>query len=167
MTPTLPNKQYDVVLHPLYEAIEDSEEYLNDPILMKYSEQRHGHHTAEMMEQYVKSFDHHNDHIWRISTPGWQAVGTITARRDVNNKIANLGILVWSQGSGFGTRAWQIVSDWLLSDGIRKIEAGTMAANGAMLRIFERTGMHYEAKIKDHFLLDGKPTDLIMAARFK
>lgn len=174
MTPILHHKEGAktlLSLYPLYEPIEGMEDHLNNPTLMKYSEQRHRGHTPRSMIGYVRSFDHYNDHLWRIQAPVTEDrcsnVGTVTAYRDRPNGVANVGILVWIGKRGYGTMAWELVCDWLLSDGIRKIEAGTMETNTAMLKVFERSDMEVEAVIKDHFIFEGRPVNLILAARYK
>jgi RimJ/RimL family protein N-acetyltransferase len=50
-------------------------------------------------------------------------------------------------------------------NGVRKITAGTMEANRAMLSIFRKTGMIEDGVRKAHFLLDGTPVDCVYAAR--
>ena len=64
--------------------------------------------------------------------------------------------------------AWSLVVDWLLgAGGMRKVVAGTMAANKAMLRVMERSGMAIEARHSRHLLLDGEEMDVVSGARFK
>ena len=41
-----------------------------------------------------------------------------------------------------------------------------MASNIPMIKIFGKTGMVIEGRRRAHFLLDGKPEDLILAAKF-
>lgn len=85
------------------------------------------------------------------------------------NGVADVGILIGHAQilrEGYGTEAWQVVCDWLLSDGVRKIEAGCMATNLGMLKIFERTKMSIEGIRLGHFIQDGEPVNMIMAGRF-
>lgn len=120
----------------------------------------------------MDSFDHVKTHIWEISCLMFgydRPIGTMTACRDLINGTADVGILIGameSWGQGYGTEAWQCVCDWLLSDGVRKIEAGAMLTNSAMLKIFNSTGMFIDGVRVGHFIKDGQPVNMVMAGRF-
>lgn len=134
----------------------DYSSWLNDRDVVRYSEQRHFKHTAKSVQSYLDGFDHLSSHIWAIHlvTEDRRHVGNITAHRDVNNNIADMGIMIGDKsvwGQGIGTLAWETISNWLLGDGIRKIEAGCMATNSGMIKIFDRTGMKFEGKRDQHF----------------
>ena len=138
--------------------------WLCNESVTKYSEQRHYSHTPETQYRFLTGFQDSDDHFWEIrrnATP----IGSITAYLDVPNRTANVGIMigepsVW--GQGYGPEAWETVCNFLFENGTRKIEAGCMAANRAMLRIFDKTGFRYEATIGGHFLLNGNPEDKVM-----
>jgi RimJ/RimL family protein N-acetyltransferase len=150
-------------------AIDSHVEWLSDPVIMRYSEQRHRRHSQISQWAYIQSFDHVANHIWEISAlvDGYDLpVGTITAQRDLNNRTAEVGILLGYPGHGYGSEAWMAVSDWLFTDGVRKIEAGAMSTNIAMLKIFERAGMVNEGVRTDHFLQDGTPVHMTMVGKF-
>ena len=140
-------------------------DWLNNKELMKYSEQRHIKHTISSQRHYLKSFDGENSFWWEINANS-QPVGSITAFCDWPNKTADIGLLIAQQGNGYGTEAWQVIIDWLFERGIRKIEAGCMASNAPMIKVFSKTGMVIEGRRRQHFLLDGKAEDMILAARF-
>jgi ribosomal-protein-alanine N-acetyltransferase len=135
--------------------------WLHDESVVKYSEQRHRQHTEKSQYDYLCSFGGDN-HIWEIQRDT-VPIGTITAYRDPHNRVANLGIMigetkVW--GQGYGPEAWEAVCNYLFEDGIRKIEAGCMAANLAMERILRKNGFSFEGTSGGHFLLNGKPEDM-------
>jgi ribosomal-protein-alanine N-acetyltransferase len=139
--------------------------WLNDPAVVRYSEQRHRRHTRESCLAFVGSIDHERAHMWAISNG--RHIGNITAHRDLPNRTADVGILLGEPdewGKGYGSEAWKAVCDWLLANGTRKVTAGTMEANRGMLRIFEKSGMTIEAVRPDYFLLDGKPTGMVLAS---
>lgn len=146
--------------------------WLNDPEVMKYSEQRHRQHTLESGRAYWQSF---------IDTPHFflaveatatapSHIGTMTVYVDVPNKVADVGIMIGerdSWGQGFGLEAWQAVCRWLLNDRkIRKITAGTVRKNKAMLAIMERVGMKSDGIRQEERLIDGKPMDVVHMALF-
>ncbi len=166
-TPTL--SAGNVTLAPLYHATKENVGWLRNPANVQFSEQRHLDHTLVTSQRYIRAFNHTTDHIWcirRISDN--VAVGNISAHRDLANQIADVGILIdqhfW--GRGYGTEAWSTVLDYLLHD-LRKVEAGTMATNLGMIRIFERSGMVREGERPSHFLVDGNPTSMVYYGKFK
>ena len=143
--------------------------WLNNPEVVKYSEQRHRKHSRQSCTAFANSIDHENDHMWAIYAKSHH-IGNISARRDVPNQVAEISILIGERsvwGSGYGAEAWRECCDWLLSDGVRKIIAGTMALNYAMIGVFNKTGMNIECVRKGEFLLDGEPIDLVMASRWR
>jgi RimJ/RimL family protein N-acetyltransferase len=144
-------------------------DWLNDPDVVRYSEQRHRLHTREACLAYVRSFDQLRAHLWAILESG-DHIGNISAHRNEPNATADVGILIGVRerhGHGLGCEAWCAVCDWLLATGIRKITAGTMAANGAMLRVFAKAGMIEEARLRQQVLLDDRPEDVVRVARFR
>ena len=143
--------------------------WLNDPEVVKFSEQRHRRHTLASQRKYISSFDQKASILWAVCVLKMQ-IGSITAHCDWNNRVANVGIMVGDKsywGKQCGSSAWAQACDILFSAGIRKIEAGCCASNKGMLGIFKKTGMKVEARIKDHFLVDGKPVDMILVGKWK
>ncbi len=139
--------------------------WLNDKRLMRYSEQRHMEHTLETQHSFLNGFPGES-YVWLIREDdgsGVYDIGTMTAHIDEPNGLANLGILIGVPGRGYGTTAWKAVMEFLDTlDFIRKIECGTMRQNMAMRCLAMSAGMSVEAFIPNHFLLDGKPEDLVI-----
>jgi len=147
--------------------------WLNDPATVRYSEQRHRHHTLETCRAYAASFEHGASYFWAIVArdPALGHIGNITATVDAANRVADLAIMVGearARGQGYGLEAWMRACEFLLSEaGLRKVTAGTMATNLAMLKVMERSGMIEEGRRKAQFLFEGRPVDLVMAALFR
>lgn len=147
--------------------------WLNDPEVVRYSEQRHKHHTLASCRAYWKSFQGTPNFFWALLTKEVPPthIGTMTGYVDEANGVADVGILIGERGSwgkGFGLEAWQAVCSWLLDDqGVRKVTAGTVATNKAMIAIMERSGMVADGVRKSHYLVDGKPVDVVHMALFK
>ena len=109
----------------------------------------------------------------RLQEPLWAIVrredgaylGTISATIDRPNRIADLGILIGARGcsrQGYGGEAWCSAMRYLIESGMRKIEAGAMETNTAMIRIFE-TSMRIEGRRPAHFWDGRRTVDLILA----
>jgi RimJ/RimL family protein N-acetyltransferase len=132
--------------------------WLNDPDVVRYSEQRHEKHDAESQQFYITETDIFREIHVRDYPDGdgnRKFIGTITASIDKNNSVADVGILIGAKeewGKGYGTEAWTAFCEHLLTHGIRKIEAGCMSANFGMLRIFRKYGMFHEGHRTHHFL---------------
>lgn len=144
--------------------------WLNDADVVRYSELRHRKHSRADTQAYVRSFDHRTAHLWAIVSCDAAHIGNISAHRDAANATADIGILIGARDGhrqGYGTEAWQAVCTWLFDTGVRKVTAGTMAANQPMRRVFEKCGMSVEGIKKGQFLLDGRPEDLVQVALFR
>lgn len=143
--------------------------WLNDPIVVRYSEQRHLKHTHDSCVRYLQScsISSHLFYAIILMHDLNEHIGNITAYIDPYNKIADLAILIGEKnhwGKGYGLEAWKAMSDYLLTSGIRKVTAGTMASNHGMLKIMQRSGMKIEGRRYKHFLHEGKEEDLIFSA---
>ncbi|SDE00327.1 GNAT family N-acetyltransferase [Rhodospira trueperi] len=147
--------------------------WLNDPVLMRFSEQRHRQHTIESCRAYRDSFAGTPNHLWAIeeTDQGLGHIGNINAYVDVPNSLADVGILIGAaaaRGGGFGLEAWLAVLDHLMNtQGLRKVAAGCIAENTAMLRIMEGSGMVEDGRRRCHYLVDGRDVDIVHAAAFR
>jgi len=146
--------------------------WLNDRETVRYSEQRHRRHTIESCRQYFDTVRKSPNWILAIllKSDGPAHIGNIGVTFDRANRTADIAILIGEsagRGQGYGKEAWSAVMAHLLGPAeIRKVTAGTMAANSAMIALATSSGMHEEARLKGHFLLDGRPVDCIRFARF-
>jgi [ribosomal protein S5]-alanine N-acetyltransferase len=163
--------------HTLLEsfAVEDiSAQYvawLNDPEVVRYSNQRFITHTAHSCTLYVRNFKGSVSKLFKIIRKSdATTIGTITAHINQFHQTADLGILIGersSWGKGLGGDAWFALLNALLSlRQIRKVTAGTMDCNQSMIRVIQKSGMKLEAVRSKQELLDGKPQDILYFAKF-
>jgi [ribosomal protein S5]-alanine N-acetyltransferase len=146
--------------------------WLNDPEVVRYSEQRHKRHTLESCRQYWQSFKDSPHSFWAITTVDKEFghIGTITAYIDAYNLTASVGIMIGERrvwGQGYGLEAWVAVCHHLIYEGIRKVTAGTLALNEGMLKIMEKSGMVPDGRWHRHCLVEGEEVDIIFAALFR
>ena len=97
-------------------------------------------------------------------------IGTITAHVDPYNDVADVGIMIGEKnlwGNGYGPEAWQAFCDYLLGNGIRKVECGCMSINFGMKHICRKTGMNYEGRRFAHFLVGEDTVDMLYFGRFQ
>jgi RimJ/RimL family protein N-acetyltransferase len=146
--------------------------WLNDPMVVRFSNQRFLTHDRVSCLRYLDSFagtDNLFLSVRRLDTD--QAIGTMTAYVSTHHGTVDVGILigdtsVW--GGGYGQDAWNTFTNWLLAqDSIRKLTAGTLACNVAMIRTMKRSEMQPDGVRKAQEIVDGVPQDIWHFARFR
>jgi len=170
--PTLETKRLTLVPFADAHLTERYVGWLNDPEVVRYSEQRHRRHSGESCRAFVAAFADGPNHLWAIvaKDPALGHIGNINSDVDAANRTADVAIVIGEKkawGRGLGAEAWMAVVDFLLgAGGMRKVTAGAMAENKAMLGILRKAGMAEEARRRAQFVLDGRPVDAVLVARF-
>ena len=145
--------------------------WLNDPQVVRYSNQRFRSHSVQTCQEYLQSFQRSSNLFFsvRLRSNG-QMVGTATAYISVPHGTADIGLLIGNReqwGKGVGLDAWKTLMDCLLKRySIRKVTGGTLRANMGMVRIMERTGMELEAVRSRQQIVEGEAQDELYFARF-
>lgn len=171
-TQTLESSRLILVPHSIGAVTQRQVDWLNDPDVVQFSEQRHRKHTIDTQLRYVASFPP-SAYLWLITMKpeaSLSDIGTLTADIDRHNKIANMGILigeksVWKQG--YGLEAWTAAMDWLFEAGIRKVEAGCNEHNHAMCNLCFKAGMRAEGYLAQHFLTETGPAGMFLFGRVR
>ncbi|HMO67563.1 MAG TPA: GNAT family N-acetyltransferase, partial [Novosphingobium sp.] len=105
--------------------------WLNDPAVVRYSEQRHRRHDFASCEAYFRSIRASGNLFLAIEAkdPAIGHCGNMTASFDPPNRTCDLSIMVGeaaARGTGIGSMAWCAMVDWLLGPGgQRRVTAGT------------------------------------------
>lgn len=147
--------------------------WLNDPEVMRFSENRHRRHTLDSCRAYWRSFDATPHLLWAIVARDAAIghVGNVSAHVEEVHGLADIGILIGERaawGQGFASEAWLALCEHLVrSRGLRKITAGALASNGAMLRVMQKAGMVEDGRRRAHYLCDGGPVDVVHCALFR
>lgn len=167
---TLPLKGDKVVVR-LFVAGDLSDAYiswLNNPEIVRFSNQRFVKHDIASVRRYFESFACSSNVFLAIEDAKNQMhVGTMTVYVQPHHGTADVGILVAENGNGFGKEAWGMVTKWLLETcKVRKVTAGTLSSNYAMIRLMEHSGMHLEAIRYAQEVIEGKPQDILYFAKF-
>ncbi len=144
--------------------------WLNDPEVVRYSEQRHKRHTLESCRAYFESFEGTPNMFLAIEKKeDGKHIGNINVYFDTPNNTADMGIIIGEKaewGRGYASEAWNAVISHLLATGIRKITAGTMASNKAMLALMKKAGMVPDGTFNRQFLWEGDEIDMVHFAIF-
>lgn len=145
--------------------------WLNDPEIVKYSNQRFVRHTRESCLRYFHSFAGTPNMFLSVRrSADDSAIGTMTAYVSAHHKTVDIGILIGHRavwGGGVGQDAWNTLLNWFMTQSeIRKATAGTMRCNTGMVKLMERSGMTLEAVRPAQELLDGVPQDMLYFGKF-
>ncbi len=163
-----------VVLSPF--SVEDiTDEYvawLNDPEVVKYSNQRFVSHTLESCRRYYQGFaGSANLFVSVRSKADGTAIGTMTAYVSPHHQTVDIGIMIGCRsvwGTGMGQDAWNTLLNWFIGERrVRKVTAGTMRCNAPMVKLMERSAMTLEAIRPQQELLDGVPQDMLYFGKFR
>ena len=145
--------------------------WLNDPEVVKYSNQRFIRHTIESSIAYLKTFNN-SSYIFLFINSCDQDIplGTLTIYYSPQHQTADVGILIGEKslwGNGYGQDAWDTIIKLLSRlPGIRKITAGAISANIGMVNLMIRSEMSFEAAKMGQELLNEVPVDLHYYAKF-
>lgn len=145
--------------------------WLNDPVTMRFSNQRFLRHDRRSCERYLATFKDSPNLFYSVRDKATcNAIGTLTAYVSTVHGTADMGILIGNssaQGKGFGLDAWMTLMTHLQDQcNIRKITAGTLACNTAMLRLAAKAGMVPDGQRKLQEVVDGVPQDMLYFAKF-
>ena len=144
--------------------------WLNDPEIVKFSQQRFVEHTIETCRQYFQSKQCVPKTFMAIEVldnETWIHIGNIGVDLNLNDKTADLSILIGEralQNKGVGTTAWTLgIKHCFREFQIDCITAGTMEPNLAMQRIFKKSNMVIDAVLPGRYLLNGRRVGMVCA----
>ncbi len=141
-------------IQPTLDRIKTIVGWLNDPEVIKFSEQRLMKHTeATQWEYFTFLMDDPDRSYWTICLHGdpesdddgrYRLIGSITADFNKRNDAANLGIMIGDKscwGHGYGIEAMAAIINHLSGEGVRRFEIGTMKENERMIKLATACGM--------------------------
>ena len=146
--------------------------WLNDPLVVRYSDQRFRRHTREACLSYLRSFEGTDDQFFLVRTlAGDRPVGTIVAHVATPHGTADIGILIGERdcwGQSIGLDAWRTLMQFLFQEkGLRKVTGGTLRCNVGMIKVMERSGMRHEATRYRQQIVEGTEQDILYYAKFR
>jgi RimJ/RimL family protein N-acetyltransferase len=146
--------------------------WLNDPEVVKYSNQRFFLHNTDTCLEYFLSFIGTNNIYLAIYLKEENLyVGTMTVYISIAHETADIGILIGDKknwGKGIGQEAWVLMVDWLIKVAkVRKVTGGAIRSNVHMTKIMVNSGMKNDGVRVEQELLDGKPQDIVYFAKFR
>lgn len=147
-------------------------QWLNDPELMRFSNQRFLRHSPESCARYLATFESTDNLFVAVERESdGRLIGTMTVYFDARHGRADVGILIGepsARGCGFGLEAWIAMMGYLFDvRWVRKITAGAMAENTAMCRLAERAGMQIDGIRRRHNMCEDRAVDVVHYAAFR
>ena len=141
--------------------------WLNNPAVLRYSNQRFRTHNVETCEAYLSSFIQ-TDNMFLAIYRESEFVGTMNVYVSQAHKTADMGIMIGYQcwGKGIGTDAWTTLMRYLFQSGIRKVTGGALRCNTAMVNIMMKSGMKPDGVRVAQELVNGEPEDILHFAMF-
>ena len=137
--------------------------WLNDHNHMRYSNQRFKTHDEKTTLEYMKTFLNTPNKFFSIKSNSI-LIGTLTLYFE-GDGIANAGILIGTEhaGKGYGKETWKILVDEICPElKIKKLMAGTLSVNRAMLEVFEKTGLTFYEKLEKTEVYEDTLCDVII-----
>jgi RimJ/RimL family protein N-acetyltransferase len=146
--------------------------WLNDPVVTRYSNQRFVRHDRSSCLRYLASFTGSRNLFLSVERlDDNRAIGTMTAYVSEHHGTVDVGILIGDRsvwGKGCGQDAWDTLTGWLLAQPyVRKVTAGTLAANTGMIRLAEKSGMTFEGRRVRQEIVEGEEVDILHYGRFR
>ena len=144
--------------------------WLNDPFVYQFLETRHCKQTLETIRQFVESVNSNpSEHLFGIFLDGKHIGNIKLGPINSNHPVADVSLFIGdrqSWGMGYATQAIRLVSEFGFDSlGLIKLSAGAYAENIGSIRAFEKAEYQTEGRRRNHYLLDGKPSDIILLGR--
>ena len=145
--------------------------WLNDPEVVKFSNQRFLRHTSRTSLEYLKSFDDTDNLLLAVYLKDTEKyIGTMSVYFSVAHETADIGLMIGDKAywySGVGGDAWSTVLSFLLDIlKIRKVTGGTLECNSGMVKILTKSGMKPDGVRIAHELIDHQPHNVLHFAKF-
>lgn len=145
--------------------------WLNDPQVVKYSNQRFMHHDFESCSAYHQSFkDSKNLFLAIHLKDNNKFIGTMTVYYSSSYMVADLGLMIGNTsywGKGIGQEVWQMMMTYLLEiKKIPKVTGGALSSNLGMVNIMKKTGMQLDSERLKSELVNDLPINTLYFAKF-
>jgi len=137
----------------------------------RFSEQRFQVQTVESCSDYIDWMEKKGNILLAIIDKKSKThIGNIGLQFNRNHETVDVSILIGDvrfKSTGRAFEAWSaVLSELVKNKAARKITAGTLAVNKAMLNLMENSGMVPDGMRKKHQIFEGEPVDVIHYAIF-
>ncbi len=143
--------------------------WLNDPEINRFLESRHRKSSQRSVRAFIaKMTASDSDYLFAICLRrGDRHIGNIRLGPiRSEHRLAELSLYIGEReawGKGYGGETVALVTRHAFEDlGLNKAMGRMYAANKASIRAFFRAGYREEGRLREHYLFDGKPMDVVV-----
>ncbi len=143
--------------------------WLNDPEINRFLESRHRESSEESVRAFVDRITARDgDYLFaiRLAQDGRHIGNVRLGPIRAEHRLAELSLYIGDRaawGQGYGGETVALVTRFAFEAlRLNKTMGRCYAANEASIRAFLRAGYREEGRLRKHYLLDGKPMDLVV-----
>ena len=143
--------------------------WLNDPEINRFLESRHSESSEESVRAFVDRIAARDgDYLFaiRLAQDGRHIGNVRLGPIRAEHRLAELSLYIGDRaawGRGYGGETVALVTRFAFEAlHLNKTIGRSYAANEASIRAFLRAGYRQEGRLRAHYLLDGKPMDLVV-----
>ena len=143
--------------------------WLNDPEINRFLESRHSESSEDSVRAFVDRVTARDgDYLFAIRlAPDGRHIGNVRLGPiRAEHRLAELSLYIGDRsawGRGYGGETVALVTRFAFEAlHLNKTMGRSYAANEASIRAFLRAGYRQEGRLRAHYLLDGKPMDLVV-----
>lgn len=146
--------------------------WLNDPAVVRFSNQRFRRHTRQTALDYLQSFKGTENLFLAVYLKNDNKyIGTMNVYFSAAHETADIGIMIGDRacwGAGVGSDAWLTMLSFLLDTvKVRKVTGGALGCNAGMIKIMAKAGMKPDGVRMAQELMDSQPQDILHFAKFR
>jgi RimJ/RimL family protein N-acetyltransferase len=124
--------------------------------------------VAEEFDWYVSKRQDPDTILWSIEAADGALLGNVELRLSPLNRRADVGIGIFDRqrwGEGYGTEAMRLVLDYAFGElELNRVELTADEENTRAIRSYEKCGFVREGLLREHRLIDGRPSDCVAMA---
>ncbi len=124
--------------------------------------------VAEEFDWYMSKRQDPDTILWSIEAEDGALLGNVELRLRPLDRRAEVGIGIFDRqhwGEGYGTEAMSLVLDFAFRDlKLNRVELTTDEENVRALRSYEKCGFVREGLLREHRLIEGRPSDSVAMA---
>lgn len=143
--------------------------WLNDPEINRFLESRHSESSEESVRAFVDRIAARDgDYLFaiRLAQDGRHIGNVRLGPIRAEHRLAELSLYIGDRaawGRGYGGETVALVTRFAFEAlHLNKTIGRSYAANEASTRAFLRAGYRQEGRLREHYLLDGEPMDLVV-----
>jgi len=146
-------------------------DWLNDPNVNQFLETRHQIQNQGTISEFISTISlNPNAYLLAIIDKKTNHhIGNIKLDIDTNHSLGIISLFIGNKNywhKGYAAQAIALISKFGLEvKKLRKLSASAYSQNIGSIKTFQKAGYQIEARLTDHFLIQGKPCDIIYLAK--